>query len=38
MGDEHARVDDDIELVLLDLVHIALKDVLLNQANDLVGL
>jgi hypothetical protein len=38
MGDQHARVDDDIELVLLDLVHVALKDVLFYQSNDLVGL
>jgi hypothetical protein len=38
MRDQHARVDDDVELVLLDLVHVALEDVLLNQANDLVRL
>jgi hypothetical protein len=35
MRDQHARIDDDIELVLLDLIHVALKDVLLNQAYDL---
>jgi hypothetical protein len=35
MRDQHAWIDDDIELILLDLIHVALKDVLLNQANDL---
>ena len=35
MRDQHSRIDDDIELVLLDLIHVALKDVLLNQAYDL---
>jgi hypothetical protein len=35
MRDQHARIDDDIELVLLDLIHVALKDVLFNQAYDL---
>ena len=35
MRDQHARIDDDIELVLLHLIHVALKDVLLNQAYDL---
>jgi len=35
MRDQHARIDDDIELVLLDLIHVALKNVLLNQAYDL---
>jgi hypothetical protein len=35
MRDQHARIYDDIELVLLDLIHVTLKDVLLDQAYDL---
>jgi hypothetical protein len=38
VGDEHPRVNHYIKLVLLDLIHVALKNILLHQAHQLARL